>query len=349
MTQAGKNPTIYDLARLAGASPSTVSAALGDAWKSRRISAEKVAAIRKLATEAGYAPNMQARGLRRAQSGLVGMVIPVHDNRFFTSLSQSFEAVARERGLVPVIASTMRNAAEEVRIIETLASYRVDYLFIAGATDAEAISATCRAANLRHVFLDLPGRSAPSVVSDNYAGAAQLTEALIADSAARRGGDPGLLCFLGGDAGDHATSRRIEGFRDRMTRAGLPPDERQIIACGYAPRRAREEIDALCQRLGALPDGLFVNSLTVFEGVLGHFVRLAPEAFDGKVIGCYDYDPFAAFLQFPVHMVRQDSQRLVEEAYRLIDDPPGTPTLREVAPQLIPPRTIPSGAFAEHG
>lgn len=64
-------------------------------------------------------------------------------------------------------------------------------------------------------------------------------------------------------------------------------------------------IAQLCDRLGGLPKVLFVNSFTAFEGVMGHFVTLPVEAFNDTTIGCYDYDPFAAYLQFPVYMVRR--------------------------------------------
>ncbi|NGQ92995.1 substrate-binding domain-containing protein [Rhodobacter sp. HX-7-19] len=350
MTSQGRKATIFDIAKLADSSPSTVSAALSDAWKTRRISQKKVDLIRRIAEEQGYSTNMQARGLRQARSGLVGMIIPVHDNRYFSSMSQSFEAFARDRGLVPVIASSMRDGEEERRIVQTLISYAVDYIFIAGATDPGAISELCRAANLRHVFVDLPGPGAPSVISDNYHGAATLTRTLLShmrpdpDAPARD-----RIYFIGGVATDYATARRIEGFRHVLTEAGCPPQPEQIIACGYPPRRSMKEIAALCDRLGGLPAGLFVNSLTSFEGVLGHFVHLPPGSFDETVVGCYDYDPFAAYLHFPVHMVRQDSHRLIEEAYRLIDTPPAGPFVKEVEPSLIPPRTIYAGPFGEHG
>ena len=161
--------------------------------------------------------------------------------------------------------------------------------------------------------------------------------------------DNRMILTLVGDDEQDATARRIEGFRDVLTAAGQPPAPEQIIACGYPPKRAMQEIAALCDRLGDLPAGLFVNSLTAFEGVLGHFVHLPPGSFDRTVIGCYDYDPFAAYLQFPVHMVRQDSHRLIEEAYALLDSDAAGVTVREVEPELIPPRTIYAGPFGEHG
>ena len=123
------------------------------------------------------------------------------------------------------------------------------------------------------------------------------------------------------------------------TRVG-PVSADQIIPCGYSPSNAAREIEALTERLGGLPAAIFVNSLTAFEGVLGHFVHLEPEAFRHSVIGCYDYDPFAAYLQFPVHMVRQNSNRLIGLAFELIESGSMDPMLFEITPDLVPPRTI---------
>jgi LacI family transcriptional regulator, fructose operon transcriptional repressor len=349
MTRASRKATIYDIARLSGASPSTVSAALGESWRKRRIAEATVETIRSIAAEQGYSANMQARGLRKARSGLVGMVIPLHDNRFFSSMSQSFEAFARDRGLVPVIASSMREPEEELRIVETLISYAVDYLFITGATDPDAVSAMCKAANMRHVFVDLPGRGAPSVVSDNYKGAADLTRRLLADRPISGGTPRDSIYFIGGDSTDYASAHRIEAFRDALTEAGSPPKHGQIIACGYAPRSAMREIAALCDRLGGLPAGILVNSLTVLEGVLGHLSGLPLEDLRASVIGCYDYDPFAAYLQFPVHMVRQDAHGLIREAYRIIDQNSNDLMLTMVEPEQIAPRTFYDRAFSDHG
>lgn len=349
MTRQTRKATILDIARLSGASASTVSAALGDSWRERRIAEATVEAIRKIAAEQGYSRNMQARGLRLARSGLIGMIIPVHDNRFFSSLSQSFEALARDRGLVPVIASSLREAREERRIIETLISYAVDGVFIAGATDPGTISQLCRQANLRHIFVDLPGPDAPSVVSDNYRGAVDLTRRLLAERRVGGTSPRDRIYFLGGDVTDHASARRLAGFTDVLQAAGQPMLPEQVIACGYAPRAARARTAELCDRLGGLPSGLFVNSLTAFEGVLGHFTTLPPDAFADTVIGCYDYDPFAAYLQFPVHMVRQDAHGLISEAYRLWDENPNTAVLREVPPDLIAPRTFYDDPFSDRG
>jgi Transcriptional regulators len=340
MTTRRSKPTIYDIARLSGASPSTVSAALSGKGPSRRIAQGTVEEIQRIATDLGYSTNMQARGLRQARSHLVGMIIPEHDNRYFSTLSRSFEAEARARGLCPVIVSTLRDPAEEIRTVETLISYQVDFVLVAGASDPEAISRLCDAARKPHVFVDLPGWGRPSVVTDNHLGAVRLTEAVLDAMPATDDPLRGRPYLVGGVPKDYATARRIEGFRASVTARLGRCDDDQIIACGYAPGPAREAVMALCGRLGGLPAGLFVNSLTAFEGVLGHFVQLPPDAFAQTAIGCYDYDPFAAYLQFPVYMVRQNSDRLIETAFGLIESGRREATLVEIPPDLVPPRTI---------
>lgn len=346
---AGGKPTIYDIAQLSGTSPSTVSAVLNGSWHRRRISKKLVEAITRIAAEQGYSTNLQARGLRQARSGLVGMIIPLHDNRFFSSLSQHFDTLARERGLCPVIASTLRDPKEERRVVETFISYSVDAIFIAGASDPEQLGALCTAAKLKHIFIDLPGHDAPSVVTDNFDGAFRLTEKIIAAISDRSLGDGRELYFVGGANTDHATSRRVKGFHAALNDAGMQASDRQIIQCGYVPGNVTAAFSDLCQRLGSPPAGLFVNSFTAFEGVMGHFVSLPPTAFDNSVIGCFDYDPFAAFLQFPVHMVRQDTHGLIARAYSLLDAGDSTNTMHEVKPHLIEPRTIAEGSISNLG
>jgi len=349
MTVSSRKTTIYDIARLSGSSPSTVSAVLSGASAKRRIKASTVEAIQKIATDAGYTTNMQARGLRRARSGLAGMIIPLHDNRFFSSLSQSFDTLARERGLCPVIASTLRNPKEETRVVETLISYAIDSLFIAGATDSEALGALCRAARLPHIFVDLPGNNAPSVVTNNGHGAEQLSWKILGKMRVQADKIRAKPYFIGGSSADYATAERIKAFKSVAKASGIAIDQDQIIQCGYAPRNATVEIAALCDRLGGLPAGLFVNSLTVFEGVMSYFVTLPSDAFSDSIIGCFDYDPLAAFLQFPVYMVRQNSNQLIARAYELLDLGAAAPSMSQIEPDLIEPRTLHKGPLSDLG
>ena len=161
--KSGQKSTIYDIAKKAGASPSAVSAALNGMWKQRRLKQETVERIRQVARDEGYSTNLQARGLRKAESGLAGMVLPDHENLFFAELSQQFAREAHARGLCPAIVHAGRDADAQFRSIESLIAYSVDLLMIAGATEPLELDQACRKARVRHVFVDHPCAEAPSL------------------------------------------------------------------------------------------------------------------------------------------------------------------------------------------
>ena len=99
------------------------------------------------------------------------MIVPHYRNRFFAGLAEAFEGNARSRGLCPIVVSTHRNPANEVKVTETLLAQQVEFLFIAGVHRPDPLNDLCHCA-VRCINIDLPGPLAPSVVSDNRGGAA---------------------------------------------------------------------------------------------------------------------------------------------------------------------------------
>lgn len=332
--KANAKLTIYDVARRANASPSTVSAALNGSWKARRISAETVERIQQVALELGYSANLQARGLRKARSGLVGMILPAHDNRFFAALSQAFTAEARARDQVPVIISTQRDALQEADAVRRLVGYAVDAIMFVGTTAPSALSALCREAGVAHVFVDQPSAEAPSVVSDNVAGVRGLALALL--DRARPDAAAGIV-FLGGDDRLYATAQRIKGFREALASHGRTPSADQIIACGYRRDDARKALANLYHRLGGLPPALLVNSIDCLEGALEFLKEIPDDAIAACHLGVWDHDPLGELWRFPVLMVRQRAGGLVRHAYRSLDRREKGATLTLIEPELIVP------------
>lgn len=331
-----RKSTIYDLAKLADVSATTVSSVLSGNWRERRIAQETAQRVIALAAEHRFSVNRQASGLRTSRSGLIGMIIPLHDNRFFSGMSQTFEKLARQRHLYPIVVSTLRDATLELETVRTLISYRVESLIVAGATDPDAISDVCQNHGILHVNVDLPGRKAMSIISDNFWGAQQLTLALIAKSKPIRAAARNSPYFLGGLATDYATLRRIEGFSDavRSSLGHLSPE--QVDACGYEPDLAEAAVAALYRRLNGLPRALFVNSTIALEGVV-RFLKTLPQAeLDRCTFGCYDWDPFAGMLSFPLLMVRQNVDGLMEQAFKILDKGlVDEPSIIEIRPNLV--------------
>jgi len=331
-----RKSTIYDVAELAGVSASTVSAVLNGNWRERRIAEATAAKVQRLAATHKYSVNRQASGLRKSRSGLIGMIIPMHDNRFFSSLSQVFERLARERHWYPLVVSTLRDPVLELETVRTLISYRIEYLVVAGATDPDSVSRVCKGHGVAHVNVDLPGTKATSVISDNYWGAQQLTQALIDRSKPLRTRSRNKAHFVGGIATDHATRRRMDGFADVIRSHFGRVDPEQIDACGYEGERAEAAVAALYRRLGGLPRMLFINSTIALEGVVRYLKTLPAGELDHCTFGCYDWDPFASVLSFPLMMVRQNVEGLLGEAFRIIDSRSFTENrIIEIKPELL--------------
>ena len=210
-----KKITIYDLAELSGVSASAVSAILNGNWKKRRISAKLAEKVTRIAEEQGYAINRQASMLRSKKSHVIGMIVPKYDNRYFGSVAERFEEMARERGLLPIITCTRRSPELEIEAVKAMLSWQVDWVVATGATNPDKITALCQQAGVPTVNLDLPGSVAPSVISDNYGGAKALTQKILANSARRRGA-LAPLTFIGGRSGDHIPASVYAAFTMRI-------------------------------------------------------------------------------------------------------------------------------------
>lgn len=315
----GRKSTIYDVAKATGSSTATVSMVLNGTWARYRIKEETANRILEQARALGYNVNMKARGLRLSRSGLAGMVLPHYRNRFFAGLAQTFEDQARSRGLCPIVVGTQRDPDVEVSVTETLLSQRVELLFIAGVRNPTPLNALCAAAGVPSINLDLPGDGAPSVLSDHRAGARAITDVLI-DKLLARGESPDELVLLGGVAGEYATEMRMAGFRDVFDARGLTPSADAMDCCGYNAAAAAEALAGRYAKAGRLPAGLLMNSITAFEGMVRFTATLPSDVLKSTVVGCFDWDPFAAYLPFDVTMLRQDVQRIISEAFVLTEN-----------------------------
>ncbi len=338
--QPARRVTIYDVATKLGTSPSAVSAVLNGTWRKRRISQALADRVEAAAEAAGYAVNLQAAGLRRDRSGIVGMILPKYDNRYFGEIAERFEAMARARHLFPIITCTMRDPKLEVKAAKTMVSHQVDWLVATGATNPDGIADLCATAGVQTFNLDLPGTKAPSIISDNFTGALELTRKVL-DACEAEFGTMNPMLFVGGRAADHNTRERLRGFRAAHVERGLRVPSKFVLVGGYAAEKAEDALERLGARQPTFPTGFFVNSTISLEGVVrwlrGHGAAAPPVR-----LGCFDFDPFAELLEETVAMVRQDVDGLLAALFRLIDGQaptdPGRTSGTDTAPViLIPP------------
>ena len=336
---SARRPTIYDLAQIAGASPSAVSAILNGTWKKRRISAKTAKRVTQIAAEQGYAVNLQASMLRRERSHIIGMIVPKYDNRYFGAIAEQFEAMARARGLFPIITCTQRDPELEFEAAREMVSYQAEALVVTGATDPDRIADFCAAAGVKAVNLDLPGGKAPSIVSDNFGGARDLTR-LILSRITQDFGAAVPLWFIGGRPQDHNSMERLRGFRAAHDEANLTVPNDRIIMPGYSADKAAA---ALVGHEFPRQFGIFVNSTITMEGVVRWLSNMID--MDRVRLGCFDWDPFAALLPQNVGMAQQDVGAMLERVFETIEEKVDQ-TVRIEVPCIM--RPLPQGSQAVH-
>lgn len=105
--------TIYDVARLTGYSPSTVSRGL---HKPGRLSGATETKIREAAKSLGYNLNPNARALLTGKTGNIGLVVSDLTNPTFFGLIRAAEVEASSQGRTLVLAQTRGEAGHELEI-----------------------------------------------------------------------------------------------------------------------------------------------------------------------------------------------------------------------------------------
>lgn len=330
--ESQKPVTIYDLAKLTDASPSTVSAVLNGSWRNRRISEKLAARIFRVAEAEGYSLNMQARALRRDQSGIIGMLLPLYDNRYFSSIAQVFESEARKRGLFAIVSCTNRDPVQEQEAARRMLSYRVEKLICTGCTEPDSIARMCQTSGVPSYNLDLPGNLAPSIISANREGARQLTEVIL--QRAPESPPPAPL-FIGGRPTDHNTKERIRGFKEALSARGIAINEANILPCGYAGDKAQEALQHYLARKHPFPREIFVNSTITLDGI-AHWFREHHQPLNRTIIGCFDWDPLAAVFNPNLIMVRQNVEKMIAQLFAFFDSPPTNhQQLIEIPPDIL--------------
>jgi len=174
------------------------------------------------------------------------------------------------------------------------------------------------------------------VISDNYDGARRLTRQIAGRRSRRKDNS---FYFIGGVDSDHNTRARVRGYQDELAALNLPVRDGTITTDGYDPENAASAIRAIYGELNGLPEALFVNSTSPFEGIVSFLKTLPVDEVRECSIGCFDWDPFIEVLHFPVVMARQNVQAMIERAFELLDEPAQTTDLPEMIPtELIIPR-----------
>lgn len=154
-------PTIYDVARLAGVSPSTVSRALS---RPGRISAETAARVRTAADTLDFRANPMARALPTGRSQTLGMLVADITNPMFFDVARGAERAAAAFGYTLVIAESQESDLREAETAERVLPSVDGLILVTTRLADDEITRLARRKRLIVVNREVPG--VESVMAD---------------------------------------------------------------------------------------------------------------------------------------------------------------------------------------
>jgi len=127
--QENKTITIYDIAREAGVSPSTVSRVLTN---SANVRSEKKEKVQQLIKKYNFKPNALAKGLSDTKSKLIGVIIADVRNPYYAAVFVACEVAAKRRGYMTLLCNSLGDMQQELEQMEILRQQRVDAIIHLG-------------------------------------------------------------------------------------------------------------------------------------------------------------------------------------------------------------------------
>ncbi len=128
MSSISRRSTIIEVARLAGASKTSVSRYFGE--ERDRLSPSLQARIAHAAGALGYQPNQMARGLKGGRSKLLGMLVADIRNPFSVAITHGVEQACRQYGYSLVVCNTDNDPEQERQHLDLLGAYQVEGLVV---------------------------------------------------------------------------------------------------------------------------------------------------------------------------------------------------------------------------
>lgn len=172
------NPTIRDVAELAGVHPSTVSRVINDDSRISEKTKNKVLSIIK---KLGYTPNAIARGLKTKRTYTLGMLIPDITNPFFAEIARGVEDAANANGFNIILCNTDDKLKKERIYLEILKGKRVDGLILGTAHIKDKSILELEKKKFPYILVsrNIEKLNKNCIIVDDVAGGIMVTEYLI--------------------------------------------------------------------------------------------------------------------------------------------------------------------------
>ncbi|WP_248762245.1 LacI family DNA-binding transcriptional regulator [Pseudarthrobacter sp. SSS035] len=318
-----RRPTIYDVAKQAGVSPSLVSLVLQNP---ARVSDKRREAVQAAISDLGYRPSRAATTLASSRTKSIGLVIDDYRNLWFVDLLRGMESVLSDLGYQVMLADSRPGENRIKEATDGLLAMHVDALVIAAEPSESMLAKTWVPTVVAGWRKGVPA-GADLITNDDDGGGAMAASHLLGLGHTRIG-------HLSGS--DGASAHRRFGFRRRMEEAGV-----DVLIAETGGTSEEDGYTSACWLLDHHPEttAIFAANDTMALGALAAIKsRGLSVPGDISVIG-YDNSPLAKSRYLDLTSVDNRSDVVGVDAARTllarIQDPAIGPQQKLIEPVLV--------------
>lgn len=246
-----------DVAEAAGVSRAAVSRAF---TPGASIAPQTRAKVMKAADALGYQVNSLARGLIRAESGIVALIVAELATPYRSALLAALTERLQEAGKVAMVINTDRSDVSVERALRQAIGYRTEAAVFLSGMPAVSLAETCLRNGMQLVLINRDEERPGSVrirLDDNGAGRAAFG-ALVAAGCLR----PALATSK---AGTPSLAGRERGFREAAREAGVAVI---VEAVGMTSYETGLDLGTRLMSRAERPDGIFCTTDLIALGVM---------------------------------------------------------------------------------
>jgi len=304
-----KRVTMRQIAARAHVSVGTVSHVIKHTAGVREpVRRRVVEAIERL----GYQPSLLARGLRRNQTTIIGVIIPDISNPFFPLVVRGVEDIAYQNSYRLMLCNADNDAQKEQVYFDELRAYRMAGLIVIPSANSRLVAAAGTAGELPVICLDRcpEGWKGDSITVDNAEGAYQATRYLLGLGHRRIAAIAGQL---------HVTSavERLKGFKRALRESGITIAP-EYIQEGRFDRLSGYEKSLMLLQFSPRPTAIFAANDLVALGVLAAMRELGLRCPEDVSLAGFDDLEIASFTNPALTTVAQPAYQMGARAAALL-------------------------------
>lgn len=225
MKRNRRSITIQDVAKASGVLVSTVSRVLND---KDDVASETYEKVQKVIQDLGYASSLAARGMRSHRTNVIGVIMPDVTSPYCIEVLRGVNQVIMRLDYDLIIYT---NGDIQRYSISEKERHYVNLLngSITDGVVVVAAAATNFSSDAPLVIVDPNEEKSeyPAIISTNYEGALEAMRYLISLGHCR-------IAHITGRLGLYSGRQRLQAYKDALSEAGIPLDERLIAQGDYS-------------------------------------------------------------------------------------------------------------------